>query len=311
LTLSNFWSFSLFLPLTYLIFLVSLTFYLIPIFYNYNTKNTFFIVSSFEINALFYTPCVLILSLICLWSSPSISLWFGHLVYTSFQYKITILILLTFIIFFYLYSNVSYVSSREICDYVITNFNFLYWVVLLFYSNSLFTVIFIIEILSTLIFLLLLTFVFSSTFFYKNVDFSSHSSFESSTPFTFIQSILFFFWISLLASLNLFLFLIFLYDKMFSFDWYLMEYIFSYFISVSSYKDIYVLGLTWFFILFSIFLKCGIAPFYIWLGLFSLFFILCETFFIKTFLAVSSILNSLLVLLCISSPHIIDLLFFL
>lgn len=363
MTLSNFWSFSLFLPLTYLIFLVSLTFYLIPVFYNYNTKNTFFIVSSFEINTLFYTPCVLILSLICLWSSPSISLWFGHLVYTSFQYKITILILLTFIIFFYLYSNVSYVSSREICDYVITNFNFLYWVILLFYSNSLFTVIFIIEILSTLIFLLLLTSVFSSTFFYKNVDFSSHSFFESSTPFTFIQSILFFFWISLLASLNLFLFLIFLYDKMFSFDWYLMEYIFSYFISVSSYKDIYVLGLTWFFILFSIFLKCGIAPFYIWkptffkgmsfsslsfyisffyyflflflihflssycheffyffslisvllilLGLFSLFFILCETFFIKTFLAVSSILNSLLVLLCISSPHIIDLLFFL
>lgn len=361
MTLSNFWSFSIFLPFTYLIFLVSLTLYFIPLFYNSNTKNTFFIVSSQEISNLFYTPCLLILILISFWSSTSVSLWFGHLVYTSFQYKITLLIITTFLLFSYLYSNVSYISSREICDFLTTKFNFLYWIIILFFSNSIFTVIFVIEILSTLIFLLMLTSVFSSCFFYRNLDFSSHSFFESSTPFTFIQSILFFFWVSLLASLNLFLFLIFLYDKMFSFDWYLIEHIFFYFINISSYKDIYTLGVTWFIILFSIFLKCGIAPFYLWkptffkgmsfsalsfyisffyyflflfliqflssycheffyffslaslllifLGLFTLIFILCETFFIKTFLAVSSILNSLLVLLCISSTHSSDFIF--
>lgn len=362
MTLSNLWSFSIFLPLTYLIFLISVTLYLIPLFYNSSTKNTFFAISSLEANHIFLIPCISILTLVSTWSSPSISLWFGHLVYSSFQYKITLLIVLTFTLFLYLYSNVSYISSREICDFFITKFNFLYWTVLLFYANSFFTVIFIIEILSTLIFLLMLTSVFSSCFFYKNIDFSSHSFFESSTPFTFIQSILFFFWISLLASLNLFLFLIFLYDKMYTFDWYIMEHIFIYFISISSYKDVYVLGLTWFFILFSIFLKCGIAPFFLWkptffkgmsfsslsfyisffyyflflfliqfltsycheffyyfslismllifLGLFTLLFILCETFFIKTFLAISSILNSLLVLLCISCIHSVDFFFF-
>ena len=140
-----------------------------------------------------------------------------------------------------------------------------------------------------------------------------------------------------------------------------MDNIFLYFINISSYKDIYTLGITWFIILFSIFLKCGIAPFYLWkptffkgmslsalsfyisffyyflflfliqflssycheffyffsivslllifLGLFTLIFILCETFFIKTFLAVSSILNSLLVLLCISASHSSDFIF--
>lgn len=361
-TLSNFWNFSIFLPLSYLVFIFSLTLYLIPLFYNSITKNTFFVISSQEIVTLFITPCLATLTLTSLWSSTSFSLWFGHLVYTSFQYKITYLVEFTFILFMYLYSNTSYLSSREICDFTIIKFNFLYWVFLLFLSNSIFTVIFIIEILSTLILLLMLTSVFSSCFFYRNLNISSHSFFENSTPSTFIQSVLFFFWVSLIASLNLFLFLIFLYDRLFSFDWYLIEYVFYYFISTSSSKEIYVLGVTWFMIMFTVFLKCGIAPFYLWkptffkgmslsalsfyisffyfflftfliqflssychelfyfftavslfiifLGLFTLMFILCETFFVKTFLAVSSILNSLLILLCMSITHPLDLILF-
>ena len=362
LTYSNFWSFSFFLPFSYLVFAISLILYLIPIFYNSNNKNNFFLISSQEINMLNSTPCLLILTLLNLWSSPSVSLWFGHLVHTSSQCKITYLIIFYFILFMYLYSNVSYISSREICDFIIIQFNFLYWITLLFFSNSIFTVVFIIEVLSTLIFLLMLTTVFSSCFFYRNIDFSSHSFFENSTPFTFIQSILFFFWVSLVSSLNLFLFLIFLYEKIFSFDWYLVEYVFFYFINVFSYKDIYALGITWFIIIFAIFLKCGIAPFYLWkptffkgislsalsfyvsffyfflflfiiqflssychevfftfsfvslmlifLGLFVLLFVMCETLFVKTFLAVSSILNSLLVLLCMSATHTSDLFLF-
>jgi hypothetical protein len=362
LTISNVWNFSFFFPLTYIIFLVSLTLYLLPLFYNSNMKNTFFIVSFIESYSIIFLPCISILLIFNFWSSFAVSSWFGHLVYTSFQYKFSIFIIFTFLLFTFLYSSVSYLSSREIFDFLITQFNFLYWVLLLFHANSFFTIIFIIEVLSTLIFLLMLTSVFTSCFFYRNLDFSSHSFFESSTPYTFVQSILYFFWVSLLASLNLFLFIIFLYDKIFTFDWYLIEHIFFYFVSISSYKDIYTLGITWFIILFSIFLKCGIAPFYLWkptffkgmsftsisfyisffyfflflfiiqflssychelfyffsffslliifMGIIMLFFILCETFFVKTFFAVSSILNSLLVFLCISVPHTFDFMFF-
>ena len=361
LTMSNVWNFSIFLPLTYILFIVSLSLYLLPLFYNSNTKNTFFILSLSESFNIFFLPCVSIIVLFSFWSSYSVSSWFGHIVYTSFQYKIVLFILFTFLLFTFLYSTVSYLSSREIFDFLIAQFNFLYWIIILFHANSFFTVIFVIEILSTLIFLLMLTSVFTSCFFYRNLDFSSHSFFESSTPYTFIQSILFFFWVSLLASLNLFLFILFIYDKLFTFDWYLIEHIFFYFINVSSYKDIYILGIIWFIILFSIFLKCGIAPFYLWkptffkgmsfsslsfyitffyfflfifiiqflssychelfyffsffsliiifMGLIVLLFILCETFFIKTFLAVSSILNSLLVFLCMSVSHSSDLFF--
>lgn len=358
LTISSVWNFSIFLPLTYLIFLVSLMLYLLPLFYNSTTKNTFFIISFSESFKIVFLPCVTMFLLFSFWSSYSISSWFGHLTYTSFQYKFSIFIIFNFVLFMFLYSSISYLSSREIFDFLIAQFNFLYWVILLFHTNSFFTVIFVIEVLSTLIFLLMLTSVFTSCFFYRNLEFSSHSFFENSTPYTFIQSILYFFWVSLLASLNLFLFIIFLYDKVFTFDWYLMEHVFFYFINVSSYKDIYTLGITWFIILFSIFLKCGIAPFYLWkptffkgmsfssisfyilffyfflflfiihflssychelfyfftffslliifMGIILLLFILCETFFIKTFFAVSSILNSLLVFLCMSVPHLSD-----
>lgn len=45
--------------------------------------------------------------------------------------------------------------------------------------------------------------------------------------------------------------------------------------------------------------------------MFILLFILCETFYIKTFLAISSILNALLVFIAMVSTHISDVVFFL
>lgn len=42
------------------------------------------------------------------------------------------------------------------------------------------------------------------------------------------------------------------------------------------------------------------------LGLLGLFFILCEAFYLKTFIAVSSILNSLFVFLSITTYHSVD-----
>jgi len=365
-TSSNLWALSFFFTFTYLIFLISILLYFMPNFMdnysNIKNKTKFYFISNYECFYLLTAPILCILLTINIWSSTYISSWFGHIVYTSFQFKMFNLILLTFWLILYLYSSVTYLSSKEIYDFLITIFNFLYWIVLLFFTNSLFTTIFVIEVLSTLIFLLIITSMYSSNFFYKNLEFTSHSFFENTSPNVLIQSILFFFWVSLLSSLNLFLFIIFLYDKLYSLDWYLIEYIFDYFININSFKEIYSLGLIWFIIIFSVFLKCGIAPFYVWkptffkgltfssllfyitffyfylflyfiyfltsyfhelfffysfisltiilIGMTTLFFILCETFFIKTFLAVSSILNSLLVLLAISSKHSFDIFFY-
>ena len=369
LTLSNMGGLTMFTFLTYLISFTSFFFYILPISFNNfansnsSNKSAFYFISCSEIFSLFLAPCLIYFSILNFWSSHSYSLWFGHLIFSIFQRKMSIFIIITFLIIIRLYLSVTYISSKEICDFFITKFNFLYWILLLFHVNSIFTTIFIIEILSTLIFLLILTSTFSSCYFYKNLDFSSHSFFENSVPFTLIQSILFFFWISLLSSLNLFLFIILLHNKIFSFDWYLIEHIFLYFINVSSFKNIYVLGIVWSVVIISIFIKCGIAPFYLWkptffkglpfsslifyisyfyyflflfiihfltsyfhelfyfysfisliiilIGMFTLLFILCETFYIKTFLAISSILNALLVFIAMVSTHTSDIIFFL
>lgn len=163
---------------------------------------------------------------------------------------------------------------------------------------------------------------------------------------------------SLIASLNLFLFITLLYLKMFSFDWFLIEYVFSYFIISNSFWDVIGFTVPWFIFVFSIFLKCGLVPFFFWkpvffkglpihmlfvyicyfyfyfflfiiyliTGYFSeiyyyylfvlttiilfsvlmLLVVLCESYYIKIFLAMSSILNSVLVFIGLSNLHLQD-----
>jgi len=160
------------------------------------------------------TPYVLLLAAGLLWSAPTTSLWFGHLVISSFQHKLLTLTLLYFLLVLNILLTTTYFSSREVFDYVISVISFVYWVVLLSLSNSFFTVLFIVEVLSSLSLLLLATSTFSTSFFYRNLDFNFGGFFQMSTPYPFLQSIIFFFWMSMLASISLFVFLALLYTKL-------------------------------------------------------------------------------------------------
>ena len=273
-----------------------------------------------------------------------------------------------FIFFFYLMIKTILISSftftsKELYDYLVTLLQFFYWIVIIFLSNTIFSTIFIIEVLSTLLFLLFITSIFSSSFFYRNIDYSFGHIFQSSLPYIYIQSILIFFWISLLSSLNLFLFLLLFYTNLLTLDLFLLEYIFIYYININSFKEIFSLGISWFILIFCIFLKCGITPFFLWkpaffkgipfytiffyicffyfflflffiyllnvymtelfsffgyinmvivfTGLLMLVAIICESYYLKVFMAVSSILNSLFVVLALTPTHAMDIYFWL
>jgi len=330
-------------------------------FNKFSNKSSFSFITGFDFLGLLATPLVLLLLLNASWTGPLLVVWFGHLVFSSFQYKMTYLILFSFSLVWVAYSTSFYYTSSEIYDYTIVTYAFLLWIACLFYSNNIFTVIFFIEILSTLITLLITTSTFSSTYFYNNLSLTSHSYFQQSNPFTFLQTLMFFFWISLLGSLNLFLFLVIFYLKFLTFDWFLLESVLHYIISASDIKTNFYISLTWFNLLFCIFLKCGLVPFYFWkpaffkgisihalffyifffyfhiflfflyfllvylnelfyfnifvnlimlgLGSVLLLFILCETYYIKAFLAMSSILNTMLIFLSMSSYCVIDTVF--
>lgn len=351
----------------YILLVFTAIFYLIPNikdFTNYNAfsnSTLFSSISGLHLLSLLVTPLLLILLVNFSWTSPTLTVWFGHLIFTSFQLKMTYLVTLTFLFIWVTYSTTLYYSSQEVYDYTIVTYSFLFWTIFLFYSNNIFTVIFFVEILSTIITLLLITSVFSSTYFYNNLSLTNHSYFNQSTPFSFLQTLMFFFWISLVSSLNLFVFLTLFYLKFLTFDWFILEAVFYYVVTVSDLKSIFFISLTWFNFLFCIFLKCGLVPFYFWkpiffkgiplhalffyivffyffifyffiyfflvylnelfyfnifinlllltFGLVTLTFIICESYYIKSFLAMSSILNTLFVFLAMSSYSLMDYVF--
>jgi hypothetical protein len=223
---------------------------------------------------------MLFILVLYLWNLPSASAWFGHIIFTGYQLKASFL--LSFLFFSVLASLLmsSYLTSREIYDYIIVLFNFFYWIVLLFSSNSILTSIFIIEVISAVIFLLIVTSTFSSVYFYRNLNFTFGNLFQNSTPYTFLQSLIYYFWISLISALNLFLFILLMYLKLHSLDWFTVEHIFNYLTLTTSYKNLSSIGLVWFVLLLSIFIKSGIAPLYLYkptffkgLPFYTLFFI--------------------------------------
>lgn len=364
LNFHNIWTLLFFFLFTYSTFITTTVIYSLPIlitntlgrFKNKSSQNlNFLFLSGFELFLFLVLPGVCFYFILSFWVAPIVSAWFGHLVFTGFQYKITLFISVNFFLVLYIILSFCYFSSKEIYDFFIVKFYFFYWMIFLFLSNSFFTTIFVIEVLSTLIFMLLITSTFSTTFFYKNIHFTKYNFFQNSIPFNFFQSILFFFWMSLLSSLNLFIFLLFFYFKFTTFDWYLVEHLFFFFLQVSTFQEVYSLSLVWFVLLFCIFLKCGIVPLFLWkptffkglsftalyfyicffyffiflflivflniyfyelfyyfyfitfsfvlIGIGVLLFIICETFFLKTFFAVSSIINSLFVILAMLVSH--------
>lgn len=369
LTTSNIWSLTYFILIFYLVLIFSSIIYLvsnIKEFTNYNSFSnlTFFnIIPGLDLILFVLTPVLIINTLTYSWVSSDLLTWFGHLVLTSLQLKTTYYISFFFLIIWLVYLISFYYTSQEIYDYTIVLYSFFLWVFFLFYVNNILTFIFFIEILSTLIMLMIITSVFSSAYFYNNLNLNHHSYFNQTLPTSFLQTIMFFFWISLVSSLTLFVFLTLFYLYFYTFDWFSLEIVFFYVISVSNIKTTFSILLVWSTFIFCIFLKCGLVPFYFWkpiffkgiplhslffyvvffyfflfsffiyffliylneifyfnilvnislliLGLFLLIFIICESFYIKAFLAMSSILNTLLVFLALNSYSIVDYIFFL
>lgn len=368
LTFNSLWSLSFFFFFVYTLITFSAIIYLIPItrdlvnFSKFKKTVNFEYVTGFDMHWLFLTPILLLILNNFAWSGPTLSVWFGNLIITSFQYKISFLVFFFFYLVIVVFTTSFHFSSKEIYDFILVCFNFFFWIFFLFFSNTIFTVIFFIEIISTLVFLLLITSTFSSTYFYNNLNLNTNNYFNPTTPIFFVQMLMYFFWISLISSLNLFFFLILFYLKFFTFDWFLFEFVFYYIINLNETREVFFIVFCWFNFLFCIFLKCGLVPFYFWkptffkgiplhslffyiffyyfflfiffihffliymnevffffihinilillFGFLILLFILCEAYYIKTFLALSSILNTLFVFLALNAVDVVDLFFF-
>ena len=339
--------------LMYVLLIVSSLLYVLPNIMTFARTNETFRNCMFatltlrETSKFIYTFPILILMYHSLWVSPGLTLWFGHLTFTALQFKVLYLVSVMFGTYLISLCNVTHLSSRLVYDYVITVFHIWVWLWVLFFTNNLFSLIFFVELLSISVTLLLVTSVFTSSHFYNVTSYTTHTYFQHSYPTTLLHTLITFFWMTLVSSLLLFLFLIVFHVLILTFDLSLINSLFVFLTSSSETALVTSLSLTWFMIILCIFIKGGIVPFFVWkpsffkgisyLALFFyiyvyyftlfLYFIYCiffilnelllfylylliglvslgaiiisgilfESFYLKSFFALSSILNSLII----------------
>jgi len=269
-TFSSLWSVTFFFIFSYLLFVNSLVLYAFPLvskslfFANTKSKTYFRFTSSFDFFWIALTPLLAKLLIVLVWASPALTVWFGHVIVSGFQLKLFYFLFASFALYLLIFTTTHYFTSSEVFDYFIILYHMFYWVYWIFAANSIFTVIFVIEVINVLIFLLVVTSTFSSAFFYKNLSYNYGHFLSLNSPHSYLQSLLYLFWISLVSSLIIFLFMLFFYLVLSSFDWVLAEYVFSYMLTVNSPKDVLSFGLVWLIFLLAVFLKCGVAPIYFW-----------------------------------------------
>ena len=264
------WALTYFSYLVYTFFIMSTLLYILSnlpayVMVNNFTANTPFIsYNGTDLLKLLLTPILLLLVVHTTWIGPSLTAWFGHLIFSSFQFKLTYILYSFFLTYLIVLLSTHHTTSLNFFDFVVTLLNFFMWVWVLSFSSNVFTFIFFLELLSAAITLLLITSTFSSYHFYNNISFTQYSYFQISTPTSYLQTLMFFFWITLFASLALFLFLITFYLKFFTFDFSLVSSIFTFLVVNSSLKSLLSISATWFMFLIAISIKCGLLPFYLW-----------------------------------------------
>ena len=248
-----------------------------------------------------------------------------------------------------MYLNNTLFRSRSYYDLCLVFINFWFWLSILYYSFTIFVLFFVLEILTTLTFLLLITSIIGhSMYFPINVNLIK-STWSFYQYLTYLSSLIYFFWISLFTSILLYYLTFYFIIYYLTFDWFLLEWVFWSLTIEFDYNQILTLGVVWVGFIILILVKLGLAPFYLWkpiffkglplstllfyicfyyffflifflnffkfyfielivyfwywiliiliLGIFSLYLLLVDIYYFKSFLALSSILNTLLVFL--------------
>jgi hypothetical protein len=198
------------------------------------------------------------------WISPVTLSWSNHLVFATFQCNWTYVLLFLYASFLVVSTLTMHFSSVGSFDFSTTLLNFFVWLWLMCLSNNLLTFIFFLEVLSASVTLTLITSTFSSATFYNNISYDKASYLAESSPLAFLQTLMFFFWATLVTSLTLFLMLIVLYIRFFTLDWSLFGSLNTFLISTSSLKQLFIFAFCWTLFITCVFMKCGVAPFYLW-----------------------------------------------
>jgi len=225
--------------------------------------------------------------------SPVFFFFFNHLYISNIYNYVCILTLLIFHVTVLLISSHQYSLNKMNYNVIIYLFLLKCWLDLLFLCTNLFTLVFIVELLSITLFILLS--IFNN---YKTINFNFNYITNFIIEYNYIKptyqfySLILIFWISFVTSVNLFFYLIYFIYFINTFDLILIDYLILYLNSVSTKYNYIQLNFIFIGFIFTWFLKLGLVPFFFWKpntfkGLTFIFLIIYILFFYFIFLVYS------------------------
>lgn len=208
---------------------------------------------------------ILILLNSMVWVSPIIVTWYGHLIFTSFQFKYQFLVFNLVLLFIYLILQNIITINKLNNDFFIFFYNFILWLILLASVTNFFTLIFILEIITLLVFALLSTsFFFIKGNLYFTLNDFNNLLFYNLTYINVIQTLLVLYWVSFFSSIFLFLTSFFIFFNVFTFEWVLLLNVLVFLKFFFNQVFIYNLYFIIYLIIMVFFIKFGLVPFFFW-----------------------------------------------
>jgi len=226
--------------------------------------------SNFELTPIFITPLLLLLSTITLFSITTDSLIFGHLCCSKTNLKLFLIFSLLGCFTLKATKFLNLKQLRALLDLNSFLTFFIFSTLLLFFSNSVVSFIFLIELVTLQI--LILTVLWNSSLtpqFSHNLGLHSIRAFSISSLF---DALFFFFWTSFFVTIGLFLTLILLLKNFISSDWFLLETVAAFeFIRTGISTTQVSLPLLLFVFLSALLVKSALVPFFFWKPVFFKF----------------------------------------
>ena len=126
------WSLTNFGATVYVLLASIIVFYLLPnlrLFSNSHfsgNRKRFFWLSGTSVTPLVVTPLILIFLVLLSWSGPSLVVWYSHLIYHNWHYRLSYLVLFMFTMVLFTFLSTFVFTNNQVYDFVVVMYNFFF-----------------------------------------------------------------------------------------------------------------------------------------------------------------------------------------
>jgi hypothetical protein len=194
------------------------------------------------------------------WVSNDIVIWFGHVVITPLTFKYMYFMSFWVLLTLYVIDVTFKYLDRLRLDYIIIILNLYPWVLYIVTSTNLFSFIFLLELITIIIFMLIPL----SPLMLINKNNIRFNYFNSNTYYSLIHSLLFYYWVSFVTTSLLFLNIFLYFITVFNLEWLVSNFVIGYYLELNLITTTYKLYVLVLLFIIIFFIKFGLLPFFVW-----------------------------------------------